>query len=148
MKTNLYFAYGMNTNLDSMRGRCPGAECLGPAILPQHRFRFAVHADVVSDPDQFVDGVLWRINADHLQSLDSLEGYPWYYDRKLVTVLNGDGFHTAMTYFMQPGNPDQAPPVSYLDMCLEGYNQNGVSTHQIQGLILQYQQQGITYEKH
>lgn len=148
MKTNLYFAYGMNTNLGSMNDRCPGAECLGPAILPKHRFRFAVHADVVPDPDQFVDGVLWRITSDHMASLDILEGYPWYYDRKLVTVINDHGAHQALTYFMQPGNPDENPPRVYLDMCLTGYRQNHVPTHQIRDLIIQYQQQGYTYEKY
>jgi len=131
MKTNLYFAYGMNTNLDSMAHRCPGAECLGPAILAQHRFRFAVHADVVPDPDQFVDGVLWRITETHLASLDLLEGFPEYYDRKLVTVLNSHGIQPAITYFMQPGAPDAVPGSGYLNMCLAGYRQNGVSAQQI-----------------
>lgn len=137
----------MNTNLDSMQTRCPGAECLGPAILPQHRFRFAVHADVVPDHDQYVDGLLWRINADHLESLDQLEGFPWYYDRKITTVINGDGFHRAMTYFMQPGNADEAPPANYLSMCLEGYRQNGVPVDQIQNLIDQYEFSGAIYER-
>ena len=27
-----YAAYGMNTNIHSMSGRCPGARCLGPAL--------------------------------------------------------------------------------------------------------------------
>jgi gamma-glutamylcyclotransferase (GGCT)/AIG2-like uncharacterized protein YtfP len=129
----LYFAYGMNTNLDSMASRCPKAKSLGYAILPDYRFRFAHHADVVPDTYNKVDGVLWELTEDCLRSLDMLEGYPFYYDRKLVTVeaSNKAVNYQAWVYYMQPGHIDSPPSDHYVEMLLEGYTEHNVSTRQI-----------------
>ena len=79
-----YFAYGMNTNLHEMAFRCPEAVSLGMATLPGYEFRFAVHADVLANPDFDTDGVLWEISDNCLKSLDMLEGYGYYYERKKI----------------------------------------------------------------
>lgn len=126
-----YFAYGMNTNIDGMAGRCPGAESLGHAVLEDYRFRFAVHADVVKCKASKVDGVLWRISTNHLVSLDGLEGYPYYYDRAEVDVVYQGKTIKAITYFMQPGNSVKEPGDGYLNNVLEGYARNNVPTEQV-----------------
>lgn len=126
-----YFAYGMNTNVDQMTQRCPGAVNLGAARLAGYRFRFAGHADVVEQPNGIVDGVLWEITDKCLESLDHLEGFPYYYDRKEVTVVNERGSESAMVYYMVDGMPDGMPSNSYRDMVMEGYKQNGIPVNQI-----------------
>lgn len=126
-----YFAYGMNTNLDHMAQRCPAAKLIGPAVLPGHRFRFAGHADIVPDESSHVDGVLWYITKECLEALDRLEGYPTYYDCKEVLVKCGDEDYFAEVYYMTPGNLDGLPSERYYTLVMEGYRQNGVSTHQI-----------------
>lgn len=127
----LYFAYGMNTNRKGMSDRCPGALSIGHARLIDHAFRFAVHADVVPCKGSYVDGVLWKIDHHHLNSLDRLEGYPWYYDRKALAVEHRGSVVMAECYFMQPGNDDRLPAQSYFDMVVQGYEQHGVPTEQI-----------------
>jgi gamma-glutamylcyclotransferase (GGCT)/AIG2-like uncharacterized protein YtfP len=129
-----YFAYGMNTNRDSMRRRCPGAICMGAATLTDHEFRFARHADVVP-ADSEVQGVLWLIDTDHLESLDQLEGYPWYYDRAILTVEYQGNIVMAECYRMQPDNPDSWPSNSYLDMLSEGYEENDVPWDQVEAAL-------------
>jgi len=126
-----YFAYGINTNLDQMAQRCPGAKCLGPATLPGYRFRFAGHADVVIDRKSSVEGVLWMLTEDCLVALDLLEGYPVYYNSDELEVEYDGGILLAEVYYMNPGVPDGAPSDSYLDMVVEGYKQNGIATDQI-----------------
>lgn len=54
-----YFAFGANTNLMSMRRRVPAAVPIGPATLPNHILRFAIHADVVPCSNSTVVGMLW-----------------------------------------------------------------------------------------
>lgn len=127
----LMFAYGMNTNIDQMAQRCPESKNLGPARLNGFRFRFAGHADIVQCNDSYVDGVLWEITHECLKRLDSLEGFPYYYDRKEVFVNNKVGAHTALTYFMVPGIPDGEPSDSYRDMVLEGYKCNHIPINQV-----------------
>ena len=127
----LYFAYGMNTNRSGMAQRCPGALSLGHARLIDYSFRFAHHADVVKSKSSFVDGVLWVIDNYHLVSLDGLEGYPFYYNRRKLRVAHNDRIVMAETYYMQPGNLDALPSQHYFDMVVEGYREHGVPLDQL-----------------
>jgi gamma-glutamylcyclotransferase (GGCT)/AIG2-like uncharacterized protein YtfP len=133
--TKLMFSYGMNTNIAQMARRCPGAICMGVATLLDHEFRFARHADVVPNTDSDVDGVLWLIDTDHLESLDQLEGYPYYYDRAILPVEYHGNIVMAECYRMQPDNPDDYPSQGYLDMLSEGYEEHGVPWDQIEAAL-------------
>jgi gamma-glutamylcyclotransferase (GGCT)/AIG2-like uncharacterized protein YtfP len=143
-----YFAYGMNTNLGQMAVRCPKAQTLGHAVLPNYEFRFACHADILENDEYQVDGVLWDITDDCLKSLDALEGYPFYYDRKEVTVIHNNKSIKAITYFMLPGNIDSMPSQGYLDMLYEGYKENAVPVAQIKEAVnfVKHYQQHKGYE--
>ena len=127
----LYFAYGMNTNPEEMAHRCPGAVSLGHARLVDHVFRFAFHADVEACEGSYVDGVLWEITPENLEALDRLEGYPVYYDRCALTVIYQERAYQALTYRMQPGQPDTEPSWSYFDLVLEGYQSHKVPVEQL-----------------
>lgn len=127
----LYFAYGMNTNLASMALRCPQARSLGYARLLDHRFRFAVHADVEPCPGRHVDGVLWDITPVCLDSLDILEGYPHYYGCEFRTIEFKGQTKAALVYYMQPGQVSAPPHQSYFDMVIEGYRSHGVPVAQL-----------------
>ena len=127
----LYFAYGMNTNRSEMAQRCPGALSLGHARLVDRIFRFATHADVVKCRGSYVDGVLWTIDDFHLNALDRLEGYPYYYNRRCLRVAHNDRIVMAETYYMQPGNLDSLPSQGYFDMVVEGYNQHNIPLDQV-----------------
>jgi len=127
----LYFAYGMNTNRSEMAQRCPGALSLGHARLVDRIFRFATHADVVKCRGSYVDGVLWTIDDFHLNALDRLEGYPYYYNRRSLRVAHNDRIVMAETYYMQPGNLDSLPSQGYFDLVVEGYNQHNIPLDQV-----------------
>lgn len=127
----LYFAYGMNTNAQEMAQRCPGAVAFGRAQLLGHRFRFARHADVQVDRNSWVEGVLWDITEQCLDRLDQLEGYPYYYGRKLAAVECQGQRHQALVYFMQPGHRSQPPSIPYFDTVSQGYQEFGVPVQQL-----------------
>jgi gamma-glutamylcyclotransferase (GGCT)/AIG2-like uncharacterized protein YtfP len=129
--SQLYFAYGMNTNHIEMSFRCPDAFALGHARLIDHAFRFAVHADVVPCEGSYVDGVLWRITDRDLDSLDILEGYPTYYGRNSLRVSIESRIVQAVCYSMQPGRPDSPPSAGYMNMVQAGYEQHQVPTEQL-----------------
>ena len=127
----LYFAYGMNTNSQGMARRCPAAVAFGRARLLGHRFRFSGPADVQVDRRDYVDGVLWDISDECLVALDTLEGYPHYYDRKYATVEFEGVYVDALVYHMQPGNKNYPPSSGYFNTVLEGYQEFGVPTTQL-----------------
>ena len=129
------FAYGMNTNLDEMNRRCPGAISLGSAWIDDYEFVFRTHADIAESPGSICYGVLWDIDEKHLQALDTLEGFPHYYTRFYVKVNVDDHFVFALTYQMTEQSCLQKPGSIYLDTVTEGYEQNGVPTNQIDHAI-------------
>lgn len=135
----LYFAYGMNTNPGEMARRCPGAVSLGHARLIDHSFRFAQHADVEPCTDSYVDGVLWEITDEHLRALDQLEGYPYYYNRVVSSVIHGARAFHVLVYRMQPGHPDSEPTRGYYNLIQEGYRAHGVPTDQLENFLELYQ---------
>lgn len=147
-----YFAYGMNTNLAQMALRCPEAVSLGKAVLYQHEFRFARHADIVESTSYKTQGVLWEITDECLAALDALEGYPNYYERKIVNVFHNGNPVPAITYYMVDGMPDEVPSDGYLAMLKDGYNDHDIEHRQLYealDFVLQYQtalaQQGQPY---
>lgn len=130
-KQHLYFAYGLNTNVNSMAHRCPAAVSHGYAKLVDHAFRFAGPADVVKCRGSFVHGVLWTITDECLASLDILEGYPHFYNRRHRPVWFDGRTVNALVYYMQPGNLDNPPSRGYFDMVLEGYQEHSVPVDQL-----------------
>lgn len=131
----LYFAYGMNTNPAEMSVRCPGAVALGHARLVNHSFRFALHADVEPCPGSYVDGVLWEISEEHLRSLDQLEGYPYYYDRVVASVVLGPRTYHALVYRMQPGQTVSPPTLGYYKVVTAGYLAHNVPVEQLENSL-------------
>ena len=126
-----YFSYGMNTNLSQMATRCPNAKSLGRAILYNHEFRFARHADIIENPEYNTHGVLWEITPDCEMALDALEGYPAYYLKKIVNVFYNGSPVECMTYYMAGELIDELPSDGYLEMLFEGYTEHNVNTEQI-----------------
>ena len=131
----LYFAYGMNTNPREMAVRCPGAVSMGHARLVGHSFRFAQHADVEPCDNSYVDGVLWEIDEQNLKALDDLEGYPYYYDRVVASVIHGARTYHALVYRMQPGHEISEPTCGYYRLVTEGYRAHNVPTEQLENSL-------------
>ena len=121
----------MNTNLDEMADRCPGAVCLGPAWITDYALVFRHFADIEPEAGNWCDGVLWEITDDNLAALDRLEGYPYHYTRFTVVVHTDRGSDTALVYQMNDQSYEQPPSGHYFRMVEEGYEQNGVPVDQL-----------------
>ena len=127
----LYFAYGMNTNKEEMAYRCPDAVPIGRAVLPGYRLEFKSFATIVPSPTEQVEGVLWTITDTDESALDMLEGYPEFYDKKIVSVEHDNQSYIAMTYIMGPREQGHAPSDGYYSMVSEGYQTFGLSQTQL-----------------
>ena len=114
-----YMAYGMNTNRESMAVRCPQAKPMGAFYLPDHRLVFRGVADFVADVESVLPVVLWEITPDCLRSLDALEGYPHFYNRR---KLNG----AWIVYEMVDQSRTSLPSEHYYRMIEEGYKDFGL----------------------
>jgi hypothetical protein len=140
-----YFAYGMNTNIAEMSMRCPAAINLGRCTLKGFELKFRLHADIDQALDSEMEGVLWDITPECERALDSLEGYPFYYDKIEVIVdtatpVNKNSHIVAMAYIMTNKGPEEPPSTGYEDCLVEGYTANGLNviklTSKIEELIM------------
>ncbi|MGA2532442.1 MAG: gamma-glutamylcyclotransferase family protein [Candidatus Aminicenantales bacterium] len=104
----LYFAYASNMNHAQMKERCPGGRFLRSVVLQRHRFvydgysvsRQGATANIVKSEVDRVRGALFEITEKDRLALDSYEGYPKDYDRKIVDVNDAEGnAYAAVTYF-------------------------------------------------
>lgn len=127
----LYLSYGMNTNIEQMACRCPGATSLGRYDLKDHALVFRGVADVVESPGDTTQCVLWEITEECEEALDCLEGYPYLYDKKMVTINFMGEEREAMIYYMVNDSSIYSPNQSYLDMLLAGYYAHGLDFRQI-----------------
>ena len=136
MSTKHYYAaYGMNTEPSAMAFRTSTSVPIGSGLIRDHAFRFATHADVYPQPGAVTHVVLWEIDDAGLAALDIREGYPHYYDRKIVDVECGGKTYQAIMYYMTPGHKEQPPYESYYKMLQSGYSTFGVPLTQIEDAL-------------
>ncbi len=130
MENTLYFAYGSNINLGQMEYRCPDASVVGPVVLEgwELLFRRGGFATIAPKEGKTVQGLLWSITPECERSLDRYEGYPRFYDKKMVTVRDSEGRSLpVMAYIMDDRfREPMLPTDSYYNSILEGYQQNGL----------------------
>ena len=130
MENTLYFAYGSNINLDQMSYRCPDASVMGPVTLEgwELLFRRGGFATIAPKEGEKVTGLLWSITQSCERSLDRYEGYPQFYDKRMVTVRDSEGRSlSVMAYIMDDRfREPMLPTESYYNGILEGYQQNGL----------------------
>ena len=126
----LYFAYGSNINLEQMAYRCPDATVVGPVALENYEllFRRGGFATIAPSEGGKVHGLLWSITPDCERSLDRYEGYPRFYDKRMVTVRDGEGRSlSVMAYIMDERfREPMLPSATYYNGILEGYQRNGL----------------------
>lgn len=126
----LYFAYGSNINLEQMAYRCPDASVVGPVTLENYEllFRRGGFATIAPCEGGKVHGLLWSLTPDCERSLDRYEGFPRFYDKRMVTVRDGEGRSlSVMAYIMDERfREPMLPSTTYYKGILEGYQRNGL----------------------
>ena len=130
-----YFAYGSNMSREELRSRCPNAEFVTIARLPDHRLDFTRYsrrrqggvADIVPSSGDEVWGVVYDIPSDELPALDRKEGVPNAYQRAIVSVITPSGERAeALTYTVVHKVPTESPSERYLALILKGAREWGL----------------------
>tara|TARA_R100000458_G_scaffold27245_1_gene24681 strand:+ start:1084 stop:1620 length:537 start_codon:yes stop_codon:yes gene_type:complete len=136
-KRQLYFAYGANTNIDSMSVRCPKAELVGKWILPNWRLTFRNVADIEYAYKDKVHGVLWRITDECEKSLDRFEGYPYLYRKEYISVSIGNNKKLVedLMWYKMNRSDESLPCSTYYDGIREGYVQNGIDPVHLESVV-------------
>lgn len=139
MRNVFMFSYGMNTNQVLMKLRCKEATCLGPGYLQQYRLYFKYHLDIIRSgrPDHYVHGLIWQISEEDLETIDSVEGHPEYYNRIKLPIHRkvdfGASIFSCWTYAMRDQFARlEMPDEHYYDLVKQGYEDNNIPINQLQ----------------
>ena len=123
----LYAAYGSNLNVKQMIRRCPGAEVVGMAIIPDYRLMFkgsktGSYLTIEKEKGCEVPVGIWRVTGSDIEALDRYEGYPTFYYKKSFIVPCSDGKrHRIFAYIMHEDRQIGIPSPWYVETCYEGY---------------------------
>ncbi|MCL2743751.1 MAG: gamma-glutamylcyclotransferase [Planctomycetaceae bacterium] len=146
MKTEFYFAYGSNLNEEDWETRTglrfsDAFQKYGIAYLLNARLAFTRKSvgrkggvlDIVSAPNRFVEGQIYRIkNEDALNALDSKEGAPSCYKREERVVFTPTGKPVSVFTYKAVEQAEYVEPHSeYVKIVAEGLRNFGMSTEQL-----------------
>lgn len=116
-----YFAYGSNLHKEQMRNRCPDSRPVARVKLKGYQLCFNRVADIVGKKQAVAWGAIYTVSAEDVKSLDSYEGYPYFYDTISVVVEDDKGgTHQAFAYVMTVKGIRE-PSDGYYELIRAGY---------------------------
>ena len=132
----LYLAYGSNLNITQMQARCPYARIAGKAELSDWRLMYkgsgsGNYLTIERAEGHKVPVAVWAVTREDEENLDWYEGFPVFYYKKnmLVTMEEIDGGTArqvnTFVYIMHEDRLLGCPSQSYVDRCMEGYQDFG-----------------------
>lgn len=129
-KRTIYGAYGANTNVESMKYRCPDAKFIGTAELPGYRLEYKGVADIV-EHDTAMVVALWECTRKCMEALDHFEGWPHLYRRETLTCVDSNGNALDVVFYIMNGRTLGEPSIGYHETLLSGYAQCGMEVQPI-----------------
>ncbi len=126
-----YLAYGSNLNLDHMKYRCPSAKPIGTMELKGYRLIFKgsckdySYLTIEPDENSTVPLGIFELSFLDIFSLDKYEGYPSLYHKINIPIKVRGQDKKALIYVMNDMFDYNLPSSSYVDVCMDGYNDFG-----------------------
>ena len=131
MASQLYFAYGHNTNTKEMLKRIPEATFVSAATLRNYQLTFHRFAGVEKKAGAKVEGVVWLLPKNTVPKLDYVEGLGVDYKKKVHRVVPSVGASMAAFVYEQLSKPMVMPPNHYVRWLKKGYAEHGLPQRQI-----------------
>jgi gamma-glutamylcyclotransferase (GGCT)/AIG2-like uncharacterized protein YtfP len=126
----LYFAYGSNLNTAQMAMRCPDAEPMVVAELPNWKLAFRGVLDIEKAEGEFVIGVIWKITPKCLEALDRYEGVRSGLYRRIWLRVKMPGMEKPskiLAYKMNRADYVATPGAHYYNAVKTGYKDFGLA---------------------
>jgi gamma-glutamylcyclotransferase (GGCT)/AIG2-like uncharacterized protein YtfP len=136
-----YFAYGSNMSKEQMKNRCPNAKPLGKAILKGYKFIINNRgvATVIESKDDYVEGGLYEVTNDCLESLDGHEGVSsGDYDRTKLQVEYENETIDAYIYIATCEEESKNAREGYMKTVLTGAKDFNLSNNYIKMYLKKY----------
>lgn len=136
MKNRYYVAYGSNLNIGQMQFRCPDAKVVGSGFINGYELLFkgsksGSYLTIEKKKGSRVPIGIWKVSKLDELNLDRYEGYPAFYYKQDMDITikdkNKEKKITAFVYIMHEERECGMPSQSYVNTCVEGYEEFGIS---------------------
>lgn len=136
MKKRYYIAYGSNLNIRQMRMRCPSAQIIGTAKIPDYELLFkgsqtGAYLTIEPKLGSSVPVAVWSVTDEDEAALDRYEGFPtFYYKKEMRLPIKGIAsgktrIRDCFVYIMHEERPLGVPSGYYMETCRQGYQSFG-----------------------
>ncbi len=133
----IYIAYGSNMNIKQMKMRCPTSKKIGVGKVKGYELLFKgaehnAYATIEPNENAETDVVLWDITEQDEIALDHYEGFPVFYTKEHITVLQENGEELeGMVYVMDQKHALGMPTTAYFKTVLKGYLDNDMNPERL-----------------
>lgn len=132
----VYLAYGSNMSIPRLFDRNVVARWLGTVQIPNDRLTFrqsksGFYASLDHEENARTPGVIWAIRPEHEKQLDQFEGYPDWYDKKIIPIEH-EILTEAMVYVLPESKASGKPKSNYLKYLQDAYHAFAFDMHQLQ----------------
>ena len=142
-----YIAYGSNLHKEQMAWRCPGAKVICTGVIENYKLVYrgsktGAYATIIPCKGDHVPVAVWEINEEYEKNLDRYEGYPTFYYKKNIKVLyDGHLYIDGMVYIMFDEAKVGEPSMRYLEICAQGYLDQGLDMTKLEESIVRNKQE-------
>lgn len=115
--SRIYFAYGSNMNLAQMARRCPNSPLKGVGVLRGYRWIITSrgYANIIPDPQEMVEGLLFFLSAEDEIKLDHFEGVAEGNYRKAAVTVRSNGEALIALAYIDPIVAEGRPQDEYVE---------------------------------
>ena len=131
--SELYFAFGHNTNTVQMQKMDPPAKNLGKATLDGYKLSMEQYCDLRKQKGAVMQGVLWSIPKDRENPINK---YEQYYHRINIEVNFKGNKYNVFAYKMDSEHYGvKKPSKEYIDIIRKGYEENNIPQSQLEDAV-------------
>ena len=130
-----YLAYGSNLHKEEMAKRCPQASVVGVSEIADYELLYKgeckkAYLTIEACRGASVPVGVWQVSDEDIAFLDEYEDFPQLYYKKDIelSVICADGqtrILPCFVYIMHEENKIALPDQSYVDVCMQGYDDFG-----------------------
>ncbi len=138
-KDKYYCAYGSNLNLANMAKMCPNSKPFKTGYIDGYELVFRGKEEgflnIVTCPGSVVPVLMWEIDERDIDALNTYESFPDLYDIVDIDVISDGVVYNCYVYEMREKFDYKKPSDEYIEMCEEGYKDNGFDLNMFNKIV-------------
>ncbi len=140
MYNNKYYcAYGSNLNLANMAKMCPNSTPYKTGYIEGYKLVFRGDDEgflnIIKSAGSRIPVLMWAIDKTDIEALNTYESFPELYDIVDIDVVSEGRVYNCYVYMMKEKFGYKEPTDKYIELCEQGYIDNGFDVSNLREVI-------------